>query len=240
MNRLFAFICFSVVTFIGGSQLVAQTITFNVSPEFQEPVEFNGSADLTSSGVTIVDSSTATESVNIVDPSLQPILEVFFSANVSSSGSVINSDGTIGNFGTGSPFNNELELSLISPSGTNLELIGAGTFQTGDNDDAVELLDINFADGGAIQGINPVAGTFAPTGGTFDIFNGELATGAWQVVIEDTVGADPKSLNGYSLTVVTGATAVPEPGSVSLMALSLIGVECAMAEETGAVQLIFE
>ena len=212
MNKLFAFICFSVVTFIGSSQLVAQAVTFIGSV----------SADLTSSGVTIVDSSTATESFNVVDPSDQPILEVFFIANVSSSSSAINSDGTIDNSG-GSPFNNELELTLISPSGTSLELIGASTFQTGNNDEAVELLDINFADAGAIQGINPVAGTFAPTGGTFDIFNGELATGVWQVVIRDTVGADPKSLNRYSLTVVTGL-AVPEPASASLMALSLIGV----------------
>lgn len=207
MNKLCAFICFSVATFTGTSQLLSETQTFNVS------------SDLTGFGVTIVDSSSATESVNIINPSIYRIVDVLFSVNVSSSSSTINSDGTINNTG-GSPFNDELDLSLISPSGTNLELIGAGTFLAGGNADAVELLDINFADGGATQGVNPVAGTFAPTGGTFDVFNGELATGLWQVVIQDTVGADPKSLNGFSLTVVT----VPEPSTVSLVALSLIGL----------------
>ena len=175
--------------------------------------------DFTSTGVTIVDSSTATQLINISDPSNQSIFNVLFSANVSSSSTSINSDGTINNTG-GSPFNNELVLSLISPSGTSLELIGANTFNTGANGDAVELLDIDFADGGATQGTDPVGGTFAPTGGSFSIFDGELASGAWQIVIQDTVGADPKSLNSFSLTVVT----VPEPSSAFFMMLSLIGV----------------
>ena len=205
MNKLFAIFCFSVATFTGSSQLLSQTQTFSASSDF------------TASGVTIVDSSSATESINIIDTSNQPIVDVLFSANVSSSGGNINNDGTIS--GAGSPFNNELGLTLISPSGTSLELIGVGTFQTGGIDEAVELLDINFADGGATQGLNPVAGTFAPTGGSFFAFNGEFASGVWQVVIQDTVPADPKSLNGFSLTVVT----VPEPSSVSLVALSLIG-----------------
>ena len=117
MNKLCAFICL-LSAFTSSNYLVAQTFTFNVS------------ADFTSTGVTIVDSSSATQSVNINDPTNQLILDVLFSANISSSGATINSDGTINNNGR-SPFNNELVLNVISPSGTSLELIGAGTFLSG-------------------------------------------------------------------------------------------------------------
>ena len=207
MNKLCAFICL-VAAFTGSNHLVSQTFTFNAS------------ADLTSTGVTIVDSSSATESIGISDLTNSSIVAVLFSANISSSSSTINSDGTINNTG-GSPFNNELVLSLVSPSGTSLELISAGTFNVGGNEDAVELLDINFANGGALQGSDPTGGTYAPTGGSFDIFDGELAGGALQIVNEDAVKADPKSLNGLSLTLVT---TVSEPFSPFFMALGRIGV----------------
>ena len=219
MNKLCAFICL-VVVFTGNNHLISQTATFNVSADFTG----TGVVVVDSSTATefaIIDSSTATEFANISDPAMDAIVDVIFTANVSSSSSSINSDGTINSSG-GSPFNNELGLTLISPTGTSLVLIGTGTFGQGANGDAFELLDISFADGGAPLGPNPpTGGTFAATGGSFDIFNGEFAGGAWQIVIQDTVGADPKSLNGFSLTVVT---AVPEPSSAFFMALGLIGV----------------
>ena len=232
MNKLCAFICL-VVVFTGNNHLISQTATFNVSADFtgtgvvvvdsSTATEFAiiDSSTATEFANIVVDSSTATEFANISDPAMDAIVDVIFTANVSSSSSSINSDGTINSSG-GSPFNNELGLTLISPTGTSLELIGTGTFFGGANGDAFELLDISFADGGAPLGPNPpTGGTFAATGGAFDIFNGEFAGGAWQIVIQDTVGADPKSLNGFSLTVVT---AVPEPSSAFFMALGLVGV----------------
>ena len=230
MNKLCAFICL-VVVFTGNNHLISQTATFNVSADFtgtgvvvvdsSTATEFAiiDSSTATEFANIVVDSSTATEFANISDPAMDAIVDVIFTANVSSSSSSINSDGTINSSG-GSPFNNELGLTLISPTGTSLELIATGTFNTGNNEDAFELLDISFADGGAPQGLNPAAGTFAATGVLFDIFDGEVADGAWQVVVEDTVGGDPKSLNGFSLTVVT----VPEPSSALFMALGLVGV----------------
>ena len=90
MNKLCAFICL-VVVFTSSNHLLAQnTLT--------------ASADFTGTGVVIVDSSVATEFANVSDPGMNSIIDVFFTANLSSSSFLINSDGTIDNSG-GSPFN---------------------------------------------------------------------------------------------------------------------------------------
>ena len=93
MNKLCAFICL-VVVFTGNNHLISQTATFNVSADFTD----TGVVVVDSSTATefaIIDSSTATEFANISEPAMNAIVDVIFTANVSSSSSSINSDGTV-------------------------------------------------------------------------------------------------------------------------------------------------
>jgi hypothetical protein len=49
--------------------------------------------------------------------------------------------------------------------------------------------------------------------------DGESAAGIWTLFIQDTVGADP--LNYFTATL--SVTTVPEPGSLALVGLALVG-----------------
>ena len=181
------------------------------------------SEDFTTTGVKIVDGAAdVTTVIPITAPFFDEgvVSDVSVTVNLSASNNTINSDGTLGDInGSGSLVS--LSLRLVSPDGTVLPLIGAGTygFNTSTGDQLVEL---TFADGGAIQGGNNLTpGTFTPSG-TFDVFNGETPLGNWVLEIEDSTLGQPKSLNSFTLRVTQ---AVPEPSSMFLfggMAIPLL------------------
>ena len=179
------------------------------------------SLDFTSTGVIVVDSSTATSSITIADTG--SILSVGVSANISSSSSSINPDGTVNPSG-GSHFGNELALTLTSPSGTLVELVSFGTYVSGSSGFDVELAELVFEDGAALQGGNLGAGIFAPTHCSLGDFIGESASGNWILAIIDSTGADPKSLNGWQLNVVTDTLSAPEPSVLALFGIGLLGL----------------
>ena len=135
-----------------------------------------------------------------------------------------------GQLGTGTPFHNETEFALTSPTGTSFTLIS----NNGDTEivPADSFESFNTGDSGGFQGTilfdqdaaapvnadpnNLTSGTFRPddnTSNSLDIFNGESALGTWSLFIEDDIGLDGLSFYEYTLTITTEAQAVPEPTS---------------------------
>jgi hypothetical protein len=133
------------------------------------------------------------------------------------------------------PWYNEIGFALKSPSGTLIDLIPVDTFLDPfdvpfifDNtpgfdgivtfDDAATLAVNN----GPIAG-RPNAGTFQPID-ALSAFDGESAQGTWELWIEDSTGANPLTVNSFTLSVQTGPAVVPEPGSLILGGTSLLAM----------------
>ena len=94
-------------------------------------------------------------------------------------------------------WDSDLELRLISPAGTSLDLSIANG---GGADDYTNTV---FQDGGAdiTAASAPFTGVFEPQGGTFAAtFNGESVNGIWTLNILDTFGADDGTLNNFEIT----------------------------------------
>ena len=95
-------------------------------------------------------------------------------------------------------FTDDLEITLISPSGTSLIL-------TDDNGGTGEdFTNTVFQDGGAdiTAASAPFTGTFEPEGGTFaSTFDGENVNGLWTLNIVDDAGGDDGTLNNFEITI---------------------------------------
>jgi len=107
------------------------------------------------------------------------------------------------------PFDDDLDVFLISPTGTRVELF---TDIGGDGDNFVDtVLDdesvyqIIWYDG---AGYAPFTWTFSPIGVLADL-NGEGSSGQWQLEITDDYGTDQGTLNSWQLELC----AEPEPDS---------------------------
>ncbi len=137
----------------------------------------------------------------------------------------------------------------LSFNGTNLQRgnAGAGTFESGAHLGGGAIangifLPIPFADGGAdfaaaaeatpSSTTRPNGVIYAPTAESslnFDIgsiqsflavFGGTSTAGTWSIDVVDTfTGADAGSFGGFRLTL----TSIPEPGSLGVLALGLVG-----------------
>jgi subtilisin-like proprotein convertase family protein len=95
-------------------------------------------------------------------------------------------------------FDNDLDIYLVSPFGTIMEL------STDNGGSADNYIGTCFS----MTAINPITGGTAPfTGsyipeGTFDIFNGENANGDWQLWVVDDLGGDVGTIDNWSITFV--------------------------------------
>ena len=136
-----------------------------------------------------------------------------------------------GQLGSFTPFHNETEFALTSPTGTSFtlisnvggtEIVPADSFAsfnpggTGSGFQGTILFDQDAAAPVNADPNNLTSGTFRPddnTSNSLDIFNGESGLGTWSLFIEDNVGADGLSFYEYTLTITTEAQAVPEPTS---------------------------
>ncbi|PKP39349.1 MAG: hypothetical protein CVT96_12180, partial [Bacteroidetes bacterium HGW-Bacteroidetes-13] len=97
----------------------------------------------------------------------------------------------------------DLEISLISPSGTEL-LLWDNVGGSGDN-----FTNTQFQDGGipSAGSTAPHTAVYVPVGGTFAAtFAGEDINGDWQLKICDTAGGDTGSLDSFSITFCTEDT----------------------------------
>lgn len=122
-------------------------------------------------------------------------------------------------------WNSDLEISLISPSGTSLDL-SSDNGGSGDN-----FTNTVFQDGAPsiTTGASPFTGTFQAEGGTFAAtFAGEDVNGDWTLSICDDAGGDSGSLTDFSLTLATNALVVTTGCDVtSDIVVDIMDFDCA-------------
>lgn len=100
-------------------------------------------------------------------------------------------------------FDNDLEISLISPMGTSLDL---SSDNGGSGDDYFTTV---FMDGAPsiLTGSPPFDGTFSPEGGTFAAtFDSEPITGPWTLFVCDDLGGDMGTLFTFGITFGPGGS----------------------------------
>ena len=119
--------------------------------------------------------------------------------------------------GTGTPFLDEIQLALTSPSGTTVTLIDFDAFEAGS---AGFRGTITFDQSAALavdsDPTQLMGGTFRPVGnasGGLERFHGESAVGEWSLSVADSVGGDGLSFYAASLQVAS----VPEPATLWLI-----------------------
>lgn len=138
----------------------------------------------------------------------------------------------------------DLQVSLTGPNAASIDLMsctGATLICVNAGDSSDLDGDYTFADGGAdwwaaaaaaAGGDVVPAGTYAPTDSSNIVllfsttFGGIDPNGTWTLSITDRTGGDTGILEGWTLSgeASTPGAEVPEPGTISLLGLSLLGM----------------
>lgn len=197
LNRILGFVSLTAVSLLT-SVSGANAGTFTQSASFNPVLQ--------------VDGSFGTTSLNFAGLT-SPITSVTTTVNLTKCDDPISSTGVC--VGSGFSFNDEIALRLISPGGTTVKLINAGTF-SGQTPGTTVTFTFDESSLNPIGGGSLVSGTFNPTGNLND-FIGEDGNGNWTLFLEDVANRDPLSVNSFSVTVDT----VPEPAST--LGLIVIG-----------------
>lgn len=98
-------------------------------------------------------------------------------------------------------FDGDLDISIISPAGTEVEL---STDNGGSGDDFLGTVFDDSAGTSITSGTAPFTGTFSPEGSLSDI-NDEDAAGTWTLKIVDDAGGDIGTLLSWSVTLTTAS-----------------------------------
>ena len=204
LNRILGFVSLTAVSLLT-SVSGANAGTFTQSASFNPVLQ--------------VDAGAGTTSLNFAGLT-SPITSVTTTVNLTKCDNPISSTGVC--VGSGFSYNNEIALRLISPGGTTVNLISAGTF-SGQTPGTTVTFTFDESSLNPIGGGSLVSGTFNPTGNLND-FIGEDGNGNWTLFFEDVGDGDPLSVNSFSVTVDNVDT-VPEPAStLGLIVIGALGL----------------
>jgi subtilisin-like proprotein convertase family protein len=132
---------------------------------------------------------------DLTDPALSSTLgTVTFDAEMELSGTVM---GVVVTLDITHTFDSDLDVFLVSPVGTRVELF---TDVGGIEDNFVGTVLDDAATESIATGLAPFTGTFAPEGSLSDLF-GEPAQGTWTLEITDDLGGDDGTLDSWGIVV---------------------------------------
>ena len=148
-----------------------------------------------------------------------PVSSVTTTINLTKCGLSITTTGACLSPGNYS-FNDEIRLSLQSPTGTIVQLVAAGNNL--DGQDPGDTVSWTFDDTASslVSGNLLISGTYLPFS-SLSAFSSETGNGTWNLLYADTSVSDPMSINGWSLTVnEVSAPPASVPGPLPVLGLA--------------------